>query len=532
MSREYLCAAKVLDAILSKKLSLKSYCSSHKVGKTDYALTVETMKYLSVLRQVYSRASVTAKSLDVGGEGIMYVMGYELLFGKKKIRGGGAVKRIMMATLPALQAALSAILAENPGTGGVADLIPLEVKQSIALPKYIRMNLLKVPAAACWQEINEQFAPLHPVLDSIIPNLVVLPADTRGLGQHEMVASNKVIIQDKASCMPSQILFDAYIEFGYAGYDIIDACAAPGNKTSHVASLLHEYRQHQQQLEQPSRKQRLNEEGAAENVVSSRIFAFDKSPTRCALLERRIKAAGADEIVTVRNQDFLTVEFASPTVSNSASSSSSSPSATYSNVRAILLDPSCSGSGVARALDRMIEDTDNRKDEEDEQKRIQSLAAFQLSAVLHAMNNDNIQLITYSTCSIHKEENEQVVASALSQQQPNPLFGRWRLSEPTRMKSWTSRGIPCEELTMDEQQKLIRCYPGEGLNGFFVSLFVRDRISNSDGTMGDLAGKKRKSPSELPKTTELGVEREQQNPGTGRARPMRIWKPLHRFISL
>jgi len=39
----------------------------------------------------------------------------------------------------------------------------------------------------------------------------------------------------------------------------------------------------------------------------SRVFAFDKSKKRCALLQRRMEAAGASQ-VSARNVDFLTLD--------------------------------------------------------------------------------------------------------------------------------------------------------------------------------------------------------------------------------
>jgi 16S rRNA C967 or C1407 C5-methylase (RsmB/RsmF family) len=47
--------------------------------------------------------------------------------------------------------------------------------------------------------------------------------------------------------------------------DIIDACAAPGNKTSHIAALTNRHRKE----------------------LKCKIFAFDKNPVRAELLQKR-----------------------------------------------------------------------------------------------------------------------------------------------------------------------------------------------------------------------------------------------------
>ncbi len=96
----------------------------------------------------------------------------------------------------------------------------------------------------------------------------------------------------------------------------------------------------------------------------------------------------------------------------------------YSNVRVVLLDPSCSGSGMNHSI------VDGRKSDATENIRLQSLSQFQLKALLHSMKFPNAERITYSTCSIFEAENENVVAEALRlQEEPatDTDIGRWEL---------------------------------------------------------------------------------------------------------
>ena len=71
-SRRYLTSGK----------SFKAHCAAQKrIGKSDFALAAETIKYSTVLDKIFSRIRVSAESLDVG-RGLLKVMCYEVLFGK------------------------------------------------------------------------------------------------------------------------------------------------------------------------------------------------------------------------------------------------------------------------------------------------------------------------------------------------------------------------------------------------------------------------------------------------------------------
>jgi 16S rRNA C967 or C1407 C5-methylase (RsmB/RsmF family) len=298
-------------------------------------------------------------------------------------------------------------------------------------------------------------------VDCFIPSLIVIPPPSpapsdssggggerrrSGYGEDAMVKSGCLIIQDKSSCFPSQILCNHLERFrekeggegGGGRFDVIDACAAPGNKTSHIAALL-----------------------TANNPNISRIFAFDKSKERAELLVKRMAEAAADKMVTVFNKDFLELN---PTDTQ------------YADVKAILLDPSCSGSGLIRAIDRISEYHSVQQ-----KQRIIKLQSFQSQALLKAMSFPNVSLIVYSTCSINIEENESVVATALLQsrqkQEEESLFGPWNLSNPVGFESWPRRGYcntdSSSTLNKIESDKLIRCLATDGMSGFFVAVFTR-----------------------------------------------------------
>ncbi|CAN0259109.1 unnamed protein product, partial [Hapterophycus canaliculatus] len=139
----------------------------------------------------------------------------------------------------------------------------------------------------------------------------------------------------------------------------------------------------------------------------AKVFAFDKDLRRLALMRRRVDESGASAggAVETRLQDFLEVDPADRR---------------YAKVTAILLDPSCSGSGIVSAPDRLHENQGEAAEEEERgggTSRVERLAAFQLQVLLKAMSFPQVRRVCYSTCSVHAEENEDVVAKALEQQQ-------------------------------------------------------------------------------------------------------------------
>lgn len=73
----------------------------------------------------------------------------------------------------------------------------------------------------------------------------------------------------------------------------------------------------------------------------------------------------------------------------------------------------------------------------------------------------------YSTCSIHAEEDERVVARALESG-----GGKWRVAPRSSvLPAWERRGR-VEELGPDAEG-VIRCLPEDKTNGFFVSCLER-----------------------------------------------------------
>jgi len=68
MSRLYINSALIVQAVEEKKQSLKKYChgkDSAKIGKTEYLLACETLKYSEVLDSLFEESKIDINELDV-----------------------------------------------------------------------------------------------------------------------------------------------------------------------------------------------------------------------------------------------------------------------------------------------------------------------------------------------------------------------------------------------------------------------------------------------------------------------------------
>ncbi|XP_056176903.1 25S rRNA (cytosine-C(5))-methyltransferase NSUN5-like isoform X3 [Syzygium oleosum] len=241
------------------------------------------------------------------------------------------------------------------------------------------------------------------------------------------------LTKGKASCMVAAALCPE------PGWVVLDACSAPGNKTVHLAALMRD---------------------------KGKIVACELNKQRVHRLEDTIRLSGASNIHVVHG-DFLNL---TPSVHP------------YNKVRAILLDPSCSGSGTStERLDHLLPSyTTGHAADGTEIARLNKLAAFQKKALTHALSFPAVERVVYSTCSVHQIENEDVVQSIL----PLAASHGFRLAAP--LPQWTHRGLP----VFEGAEKLLRTDPVEDKEGFFIALFVKEHVDRHRGIQSGLSTQK------------------------------------------
>lgn len=553
-------AAGILEAPNTSGGSLKSRIFSKKDFKSApaqiYALVIETCKWSAVLKEIIEKAQLLKLEPKLTPI-LSLLLTHDLLLAKRGI----SLPAIhgLRASVERHKARLTseftrARVRRGCGTqeafveyveAGMDNKVPAIPQH----PRWIRINTLRTTLE---EQLATTFKNYERVLsvtdvqkrgskklfiDEHIPNLVAVPPNT-DLIKDKAYTSGAIIFQDKASCFPAYLL-DPKPQDG----DVIDSCAAPGNKTTHLASIV---ASHSPNFD-VSKPSTLKELGQT-------IHAFEKDKFRAQTLTKMVAIAGSDGFTRIHgNQDFLKVK----------------PEAEeYKNVRALLLDPSCSGSGIvgrddmpelhlpspyakaerpshkpppkflsktkkaekeAKTAAREAAEQEKRaamnlkrkrnaeaKDGEDDegkdeiqimrdddgnpteitsgktmQERLDALADFQLELLLHAMKFPAAKKITYSTCSVHMEENENVVLDAIRSDIAKARG--WRVlkrdEQVSGMREWMVRGT--QEFVDDNQdikdefvgpsledvkEACIRAHKGDGRGtmGFFVCAFVRD----------------------------------------------------------
>ncbi|KYQ89378.1 NOL1/NOP2/Sun family protein [Tieghemostelium lacteum] len=557
----YIYASNVIDKLILKKGSIKglTYRDDNKTSKTSYALVCETLKYKDIIDELIAATKGIEKEKNIKYS-LLLVMIYELLFSaNKSIKGGGIAKKVLMNYKTQLSSALARMKVKNKVVED-KDLLPEHIKNPVILPRYVRINTLKSKDQSKLpqfiQSTIETFkSEGYEFLDKLpVPSIADLKLSEKqfcqdpdfkeilifhsqiDLHDHKLLLSGDIILQDKASCLPSYVLNPP------ENATCIDSCSAPGNKTSLLSAIMKN---------------------------TGKIFAIEKDKTRLNTLIKLTTRSNCKNIETI-NDSFLNLKWDDPK---------------FENVEYILCDPSCSGSGIVNRLDYLlptkgsdnlenieepmeIESTTNPtkptnnnnnnkntnnidninskkrkkpmksskkeqqvsaqeleqkekqlKEEQEiqaEKKRNQQLADFQLSIIRHAFGFPNVKKVAYSTCSIHQVENEDVVKRALEELNPPGSPPTWELVNI--LPNWKdSRGFSdvCPNSSFT-----VRMSPQKDKTiGFYVALF--QKLPQSNSTLKPVSKVETKL---QPKSSETDKVKE-TNMNTNIEKPKSILKP-------
>ncbi|CAG2162857.1 unnamed protein product [Oppiella nova] len=420
LPKSYLIASRLLRQMDGQKGSLNSLITSvNKNGnniKQIYALIMKTIQNLKIIKQMVN--SIDTDSSGNCDEFLTQILIADLMFGKR-LEGIRNVPQV--AHIVSFENKFKQILKNNTGKGGSAG------SDDRVIVRYIRVNLIKTTLKKVMRKLVkrdfkqieynksditfEQFKELVVnlkendfLIDYDFQNdlLVFHINSTKGLQELKLFTESKIVMQDKASLIAVECL-QLVPEM-----TILDVCCAPGMKTTAIASRVKN---------------------------NATIISYDKSEERIHEMETIIEKNGVN-CCQINCRDFTSV--------------TAEELSSIGTIDAILLDPSCSGSGMNNRVDY-------RKGGEDK-GRLYRLASFQTRMLCHAMSLQPKRIV-YSTCSLHLIENENVIKSVFRESEFANDY-----SVVHALPQWPTRGVGDYEFA----SKCIRSNATSTLtNGFF-----------------------------------------------------------------
>ncbi|XP_011300934.1 probable 28S rRNA (cytosine-C(5))-methyltransferase [Fopius arisanus] len=462
--RLYKTAAKTVRQVTEEGASLKQliYEKKHPNLKGVYALATTTLHNSGKLNEIIRKTQLLFKEPRFD-PWLARVLITELIWGKGVLKNESKPIQTILTYENEIRQHLQSSTPES------ASEEPKKKEKS----RYIRINTLVksvedaiegfkwdgyelLPRSKTYEEFLETVRNLgnwpYPVFiqDFHVEELFAFPAGTH-FYDHPGYKSGAIILQDKASCLP------AYLLNPKPGSVVLDMCAAPGMKTTHLAAILQN---------------------------RGKVISVERNMRRYQVLCEMVNHANT-ECVQTFNRDALTL----------------SPEE-CEDVQYILVDPSCSGSG----MDRPEFENSQGKCAPGRLKRLQS---FQVLLLRHALLNfPTVKRVVYSTCSMYPEENEMVVDEILRDiGKSYELVSARKLLE-NHWINFSSKDYECGENCLYARPNI------DHSNGFFVAVFERNpdvplpdshkkrkmiensvdnSVKGADETRKDKKGKKRKN---------------------------------------
>ncbi|XP_033198044.1 nop2/Sun-like domain containing protein 5 [Bombus vancouverensis nearcticus] len=420
--RLYKSAAKIVQEVREKGGSLKSliYRQKHPNVSAIYSLCLNTLQREEQLDHLIKKTNILVNEPRLQ-PWLAKILITELLWGKKALKTECKPAQTILAYEQKFREELS----------NISDIDAVQKPhKTVKKARYVRINTLLVSlekGISYFQEEGWSFMPKCPsyvehlnviknlkkpnfIQDFHISELLIFPPDTT-FHDHPGYQNGEILLQDKASCLPSHLLNPE------PGSTVLDLCAAPGMKSSHLAAIMGN---------------------------KGKIYAVEIDERRYKTLCEQVRITNATSVETV-NKDALILN----------------PNE-YPNVEYILVDPTCSGSGM---LDRQIVHGNEKCDPQ----RLKQLQAFQVFILRHALLNfPNVKRIVYSTCSIYPEENEQVIDEILENVQDAYKLSPVKDLLNQNWLNFSSKKYNCSDKCLYANSVIDLC------NGFFVAVFERN----------------------------------------------------------
>ncbi|CAB3403933.1 unnamed protein product [Caenorhabditis bovis] len=395
-------------------------------------LSCETMRFKPVFEEILQTKDLkrTKNDVNVGGSiELVFVLMYEAMVGSGLNRCSQELKSVITKRISLMKEAEAELAKENRGIQAIKDAGNKANEKKIEIPRYARINTLKwthdealealktdswkIKEIVNLEKYAEEVSSMQEdevFVDPHVENLLIFPPKIQNFHEYWMVEERYIILQDKASCLPAFLLDPK------PGSQVFDTCAAPGMKTSHAAAIM-------------------------EN--QGKVWAMDRVPDRVATMKTLLASSNAN-IVSSFCGDFLKTDVADKK---------------FAKVEYALVDPPCSGSGIVKRLDEITGGNA-------EKERLEKLKNLQAMILKHALKFPHLKRAVYSTCSVHEEENEQVVDEVLLDTYVRLNF----VLKKNVLPAWTHRGLSSYEIG----EYCLRADPNVTLtNGFFVAVFER-----------------------------------------------------------
>jgi len=378
----------------------------HPNVKALFALVTECIKHEEILNTSFSKIKLLENESPLD-KNLALILATELIYGKKKTLPGESRP---VLTLLKYQKELEKCLGEENNTEENKEII-------IQQPRYVRVNLLKTTMDLVLAHLKREGLILKPnpenyekflqyivnleehefMIDFHLSGyLLVFPSKTQ-FYDYPLYIDGSLILQDKASCLTVAALDPPQ------GCTILDACSAPGMKTSQALAMI-----------QPN----------------GNVIAIERDVKRFKVLNELLEkhCNNKTERIDTLNSDFLKLN-----------------PEEFPNVDYIIVDPTCSGSGLNKI--------------EKNSERLKKLSNLQVMILKHALKFPAVKKVAYSTCSIFEEENEKVINEVLED------HGHHFKLVKKIMPNWQRRSVQNKCLKVDPE---LDC-----TSGFFVAVLKK-----------------------------------------------------------